>query len=68
MWGKRKARLRPTFPHDLQYHRRKESLTSVFGMGTGMTSPLWQPGKKDDKKNKFLHKKGGKERKEDKRR
>ena len=22
-----------------------ESLTSVFGMGTGMTSPLWSPAK-----------------------
>ena len=35
---------------DEQYHRRNESLTSVFGMGTGMTSPLWQPGNK--KRNK----------------
>ena len=23
----------------------QESLTSVFGMGTGITSPLWPPGK-----------------------
>ena len=40
---------------DEQYHRRNESLTSVFGMGTGMTSPLWQPGnKKGNKETKFI--------------
>ena len=53
----KKARQLPTFPHDLQYHRRNESLTSVFGMGTGITSPLWQPGnKKRNKKRNLLNK------------
>ena len=33
------ARASPALPSAM------ESLTSVFGMGTGMTSPLWPPAK-----------------------
>ena len=33
------ARASPALPSAM------ESLTSVFGMGTGMTSPLWSPAK-----------------------
>ena len=41
--GKEKAWQRPTFPQEA-VSSAQESLTSVFGMGTGITSPLWPPG------------------------
>ncbi len=43
--GKKKAWRRPTLPpHDKAVPSALEGLTSVFGMGTGGTPPLWSPG------------------------
>ena len=45
--GYKKSPAATYFPTlDEQYHRRNESLTSVFGMETGIASPLWLPGNK----------------------
>ena len=41
--GKKKARRLPTFPPREAVSSALESLTSVFGMGTGISSPLWPP-------------------------
>ena len=44
--GKKRAWQRPTLPpHYKAVPSALEGLTSVFGMGTGGTPPLWSPGK-----------------------
>ena len=43
MKAKKKARRLPTFPPREAVSSALESLTSVFGMGTGISSPLWPP-------------------------
>ena len=40
----KKARRRPTFPQRIAVSSARERLTSVFGMGTGITTLLWSPG------------------------
>ena len=48
--GTKKSPAATYFPARRAVSSAQESLTSVFGMGTGIASPLWPPGKKSGRK------------------